>query len=78
MGLESTALADAVRRLYAEVAAPGAGGVDLNVLRECIGAEHVVMTSMHDGDTEWRACTQFGQSRSASSASGSPWPTTSR
>jgi DNA-binding CsgD family transcriptional regulator len=61
MGLESTALADAVRRLYAEVAAPGAGGIDLNVLRECIGAEHVVMTSMHDGDTEWRACTQFGQ-----------------
>jgi len=32
MGLESTALADAVRRLYAEVAAPGAGGIDLNVL----------------------------------------------
>jgi len=61
MGLDSTALADTVRRLYADIAAPGADGVSLDVLRESIGAEHVVMTSTRDGATAWRACTRFGQ-----------------
>lgn len=60
MNQKSEALADAIRRLYLDIGADGAEGVNLDTLRELVGAEHVVMTRVSAERTVWRGCRQFG------------------
>jgi len=56
----SDALMHTIRQLYADVSSCAAGGVNLDMLREFVGAEHVVMTRVRGDMPDWRACGHFG------------------